>query len=236
MTATSVTFDGCAIPSPLLERAARELRRIFEKTGAHSAASELFSGPGSILKQPVRELVGNDHISTADLVISGKSGDDDAKASLIERYQGRMAGFVLGCVGERHAVDDLCQTIFCKMLVALPRLKENDKFESWLFRIARNACFDYLRRQRLRRILIPWHADAEQVPAPEPASDENRIETFRRALMNLPRNQRELIALLQDDQMTYEQLAAITNSSVSSVKSRLFRARRTLRKVMREDD
>lgn len=52
--------------------------------------------------------------------------------------------------------------------------------------------------------------------------------------MRLPKAQRELVALLQD-QLSYEQLAAITASSVSSVKSRLFRARRQLRRSLRGD-
>ena len=53
--------------------------------------------------------------------------------------------------------------------------------------------------------------------------------------MRLPKKQRELVALLQDQRLSYEQLAAITSSSVSSVKSRLFRARRQLRSSIRDD-
>jgi DNA-directed RNA polymerase specialized sigma24 family protein len=53
--------------------------------------------------------------------------------------------------------------------------------------------------------------------------------------MKLPRRQRELVALLQDDRLSYEQLAAITNSSVNSVRSRLFRARQQLRRSMRDE-
>jgi DNA-directed RNA polymerase specialized sigma24 family protein len=54
--------------------------------------------------------------------------------------------------------------------------------------------------------------------------------------MQLPKRHRELIALLQDDQLSYEQLAAITNSSVSAVRSRLFRARCQLRKIIRDEN
>jgi RNA polymerase sigma-70 factor, ECF subfamily len=157
---------------------------------------------------------------------------------LIERYQSRVAGFVFACVGDGQAVDDLCQTIFYKMLVGLRRLEEDRKFEPWLLRIARNTCFDYLRRRQLRRILVPWQSAADQAASPaEPPANftDDRIDTFRRALMRLPKKQRELVALLQDQRSSYEQLAAITNSSVSSVKSRLFRARRQLRRSMRDD-
>jgi RNA polymerase sigma-70 factor (ECF subfamily) len=184
-------------------------------------------------------LAGQEESLTVGLVAKSKSGDAEAMEFLIEHYQPRVAGFVFARVGDGQAVEDLCQTIFYKMLLGLPRLENDEKFEPWLFRIARNACFDYLRRRRLRRIFLPWKSGDDQFasaaePMPE-SDDDRRIVAFRRALMMLPNKQRELVALLQDDRLSYEQLAAITNSSVRSVKSRLFRARRQLRKSMHDD-
>lgn len=173
------------------------------------------------------------------LVTKSKSGDAAAMETLITRYQSRVAGFVFASISDAEAVEDLCQTIFYKMLLGLSRLKSVEKFETWLFRIARNACLDYLRARRLRRIFLPWKDTDERSAAAadftfDPAADR-LADSFRRALMKLPRKQRELIALLQDDRLSYEKLAAITNSSVSSVKSRLFRARGKLRKLMKDD-
>jgi RNA polymerase sigma-70 factor (ECF subfamily) len=124
------------------------------------------------------------------------------------------------------------------MLVGLRRLEEDGKFEPWLFRIARNACFDYLRRRQLQRIFVPWQSAADQAASaaePPANSTDDRIDAFMRALMRLPKKQCELVALLQDQRLSYEQLAEITSTSVSSVKSRLFRARRQLRRSMRDD-
>jgi RNA polymerase sigma-70 factor, ECF subfamily len=173
------------------------------------------------------------------LVAKGKDGDTSAMEALIERYQPRVAGFVFAFVNDGQAVEDLCQTIFYKMLVGLPRLKTVGRFESWLFRIARNACFDHLRRRRVRSIFLSLKEGLDGLAglpdlAPDSASD-GRADTFRRALMRLPKKQRELVALLQDDRLSYEKLAEITNSSVGAVKSRLFRARRQLRKYMKDD-
>jgi RNA polymerase sigma-70 factor (ECF subfamily) len=190
----------------------------------------------ALIKHSARESAETEDPLIAQLVASSKDGDSAAMELLIERYQSRIAGFVFACVGDGQAVEDLCQTIFYKMLVGLRRLEEDGKFEPWLFRIARNTCFDYFRRRRLRRIFVPWQSAADQAAA-EPAanSTDDRIDSFRRALMRLPKAQRGLVALLQDQQLSYEQLAAITASSVSSVKSRLFRARRQLRRSMRCD-
>jgi RNA polymerase sigma-70 factor, ECF subfamily len=227
-----LTFDNCIFPNASIERAIQRLNALASATSTKRPTRECDDAEGSLI---------------AGLVARSKTGDSDAMEFLIERYQPRIAGFVFVCVGEGQAVDDLCQTIFYKMLVGLPRLETDGKFESWLFRIARNACFDYLRKRRLRRIFVPWNSDYNQFasatestpesarePTREP-TDDRRLEGFRRALMMLPKRQRELIALLQDDRLSYQQLAAITNSSVKSVKSRLFRARRQLRKLMHDD-
>jgi RNA polymerase sigma-70 factor (ECF subfamily) len=192
-----------------------------------------------LMTRQSHELEGSEESLPIGLVAKSRNGDAAAMEFLIEHYQPRIAGFVFALLGDGQAVEDLCQTIFYKMLLGLPRLEDDEKFEPWLFRIARNACFDYLRRRRLRRIFLPWKSGDDQFASaaePMPESDnDRRIVAFRRALMMLPKKQRELVALLQDDRLSYEQLAAITDSNVTSVKSRLFRARRQLRKWMHDD-
>ena len=235
-------FDDCVGPNASIERAIRRLTALTSETSKRLQA--FHPGPRLadrrlLMTRPSRESGGPEESLTIGLVAKSKKGDAVAMELLIKRYQPRMAGFVFVWVGDGQAVDDLCQTIFYKMLLGLPRLEDDEKFESWLFRIARNACFDYLRRRRLQRIFVPWQSgDHEFASAPEStadAADDHRLDIFRRALLRLPRKQRELVALLQDDRLSYEQLAAITNSSVNAVKSRLFRARRQLRKSMRDD-
>jgi len=235
-------FDDCVGPDVSLERAMRRLNALTAETAKRLQAvhpQPRLADRRVLMTRPSRASEGPEERLTIGLVANSKKGDAAAMEALIARYQPRVAGFVLACVGDGQAVDDLCQTIFYKMLLGLPRLADDEKFEAWLFRIARNACFDYLRRRRLRRIFVPWQlGDNEFASAPEStadAADDRRIDIFRRALMLLPQRQRELVALLQDDRLSYEQLAAITNSSVSAVKSRLFRARRQLRKSMRDE-
>jgi RNA polymerase sigma-70 factor (ECF subfamily) len=241
----SLLFDGCFVSDASVERAFRSLRA---RTSATSKRLQFFrprprlAHRHVLMARPRGESAASDERATVGLIAQSRNGDAAAMEALIRYYQPRIAGFVFACLGDGQAVDDMCQTIFYKMLLGLPRLDDEGKFESWLFRIARNACVDYLRRRRLRRIFVPWKSGDDQLAAAEPMAEpvpestpERRIDTFRRALMTLPKKQRELVALLQDKRLSYEQLAAITNTSVSSVKSRLFRARRQLRKTMRDD-
>ena len=164
---------------------------------------------------------------------ASREGDRHALEEVIRHYQDRVAGFIISIVGRESDYEDLCQTAFVKMALALPKLRSPEIFEPWLFRIARNVCIDHLRRLRWRRIFVPFTREHEQVSVEEP-EEGSRTGAFEAALVQLPAEQRELIGLLRERDWSYEELAEITNSSVSAVGTRLFRARARLRKLLKE--
>jgi RNA polymerase sigma-70 factor, ECF subfamily len=171
----------------------------------------------------------------AALIRRAQDGSEAALEILITRFQGRIAGFVYSLIGRDDAIEDLCHDIFIKMISGLSGLKNPDAFEAWLFRIARNVAMDSLRRKRLWRMFVPFEPKHEQI-AEAPRSGDSRVEEFRAALEGMPPNQKELILLLAENDWSYEQLAEITRSSVSAVKSRLFRAREYLRQRVADED
>jgi RNA polymerase sigma-70 factor (ECF subfamily) len=138
-------------------------------------------------------------------------------------------------IGNDATVEDLCQTAFMRMVSGLAALKSPESFESWLMRLARNVCVDHLRRERLRRLFVPFSREHEQVAEQPATPEEARLASLRRAVLGLPVRQRELVALLQEQELSYEELARITRSTVSSVKSRLFRAREELKRRTRDE-
>jgi len=164
---------------------------------------------------------------------ASRGGDRRALEEVIRHYQDRVAGFIISIVGRESDYEDLCQTAFVKMAFALPKLRSPEIFEPWLFRIARNVCIDHLRRLRWRRIFVPFTREHEQVSVEEP-EEGSRTSAFEAALLQLPAEQREIIGLLRERDWSYEELAEITNSSVSAVGTRLFRARARLRKLLKE--
>ena len=167
-----------------------------------------------------------------DLVRRAQQGDEAAQRSLIVDYQRRMAGFIYAIVGRSDAIEDLAQTVFIKMIRALDRLRDPAQFEPWLFRLARNTCIDHLRRQRLRRIFMPFSAEHAEIPEPPGAVDAEELDALRHALSHLRPADRALVALAQEGRSQAE-MAQITGTSEVVIKARLHRARERLRKFYR---
>lgn len=165
-----------------------------------------------------------------------RAGDEEALTALIERYQGRIARFVRSLVGSDDDAEDLCQSVFVKMVLSIARLKNPATFEPWLFLIARNTCRDHLRRRKWRRLFVPWEAEHDQIAAPPARDSAFAAANIEHAMAELPREQRELVALLRENDWSYEDLSRITGASVPAVKSRLFRARQKLRSILGHGD
>ncbi len=164
----------------------------------------------------------------ADLVRRAQKGEESAQRSLIVSYQRRVAGFVYAIVGRSDSVEDLAQMVFIKMVRALDRLHDVAQFEAWLFRLARNTCIDHLRRQRLRRIFIPFSTEHSDIAEPPGAVDTEELDALRHALSRLRPMDRTLLALAQEGRSQAE-MAEITGTSVVVIKARLHRARERLR-------
>lgn len=162
-----------------------------------------------------------------------REGDVGHLGELFERYHLRLFDFLSRVTGDRTAAEDLVQDIFVRVLKYRATYRDGGSFETWLFRIARNARADYF-RQRVPSEPIEDEALDTQEPQPGPA---RRLEVaqerarLRRALMQLRDDKRELLVLARYRDMKYEQIAEILGIEVGAVKVRVHRAVRELRKI-----
>lgn len=169
------------------------------------------------------------------LVAQAGSGDRHATEQLIVMYQQRIARFVIAQTKDHATYEDLCQTIFVKMVLGLPRLRAAERFEPWLFQIARNVCRDHLRaRTGWRRLFATYDGAHESVAAEEP--QVNPADGVEAHIERLPPPQRDLLRLSLESTRSYEEMAQLSQSSVSAVKSRLHRARQNLRALLLAGD
>jgi RNA polymerase sigma factor (sigma-70 family) len=177
-----------------------------------------------------------------DKILRARAGDERALEDLIRECQQPVARFVAARIAGRSsdptAVEDLCQGIFVKMVLSLSKLRAPEAFEPWLLRIAENACRDFQRRERWRRRLFVPLGDRHEQAQPEARAEQLQVARLETGLESLGASQRQLLALSLERPRSYEELASLTHLSVSALKSRLFRARANLRRLVGrgEDD
>ena len=168
----------------------------------------------------------------------GRAGDRSALSSLIERYQGPVAGFVaaqVGPSGDASQVEDLCQAVFVKMVFGIGKLRDSATFETWLFQIARNVCRDHARKQRWRnRLFAPFEGRHAEIAALVPPSTDPHSAALELAIARLEPKEQTLLSLTLERPRSYAELAELLGLSVSATKSRLFRVRARLGVLLKE--
>ena len=176
----------------------------------------------------------------SDLVQRARRGDDDAFASLATLYRGRIATMAARFARGSHEIDDLVQEIFIRVWKGLDRFREDAPFEHWIMRVAVRACYDFLRRHRRRReseVLV------DEMPAPsaaglpaDPGEHRSREawEIVRALLDALGEKDRLAVTLIDLEQKSVREAAALTGWSESNVKVRAFRARQRMKEIYRQ--
>jgi RNA polymerase sigma-70 factor (ECF subfamily) len=158
-----------------------------------------------------------------------RRGDEFAFVTLYNRYRGPVYIFCSKLLLDEDLAGDALQETFLRVYENRGRLLRTTAFRSWLFAIARNQCYNAIRQGRRT---VSLGAVAEQaVTGATPATRLERreqTELVNRFLGQLKFEHREVLVLREYQNMSYEEIAAVTKTTVSSVKSRLFKARRRL--------
>jgi len=169
-----------------------------------------------------------------ELVELARAGDRAAFSALVQRHDERMRGLAYKMLADRDAMDDVLQEAYVKAYRALGRFKAGSNFGTWLYRITYNACIDELRRRKR----APMSPDDPVEPAsarPGPERVVSAAETVRRALAELPTDQRVTVVLVDGEGFDHREAAEILGVAPGTVASRLHRARAALRRVLGEE-
>ena len=177
-------------------------------------------------------------VADCDLVMRAISGREDGFEELVRRYQRPIAAYVYRMVGDYEAALDLTQEVFIKVYNSLARYRSEYKFSTWIYKIAHNAAVDHLRRHSTREQSLVSQSDGEQYDLPiesgrlspeqESEKRERRAE-IEAVVRELPAAYRELIVLRHSHDLSYDEIAEVTNLPLGTVKNRLFRAREVMR-------
>jgi RNA polymerase sigma-70 factor (ECF subfamily) len=150
-------------------------------------------------------------------------GEVDAYETIVRRYEAALYRHACGMGLDHDTSLDLVQDAFVKAYQRLSDCRDRARFRSWLFRIARNLCFDHFRRTR--QIALPLSQVPEADAVPDHWSDPLDRSMVTQALERLSPVLREAFLLKHDAGYTYEEIAEITGAGPSAVKMRVHRAR-----------
>jgi len=174
-------------------------------------------------------------------VLAAQRGDEAASRSILEILHRPVIAICFRFLGPRfrHEIEDIAQDVFLKVFRALPQYDPlRSKFTTWVYTFVRNHCFDVLKKRRLPVTSLSPHDDTEvqRDPADDrelrpSASMENKElgKKIGEALAELGEDQRMTFVLREYEGLDYAAIAVVTGVSEGTVKSRLFRAKETLR-------
>lgn len=171
------------------------------------------------------------------------AGDKDAYATLVQRHQRRMVGFLQRMVGDRDTALDIAQEAFVKAWLALARYDDKWRFSTWLYSIASNAAIDHLRTRKMKLTSLdePIETGDSEMQRELPATGQSPAEIaegselrvrLEAAIEQLPAEYRRLILLRHPVGKSYEEIAEMTRLPMGTVKNRIFRARQRLKELL----
>jgi RNA polymerase sigma-70 factor (ECF subfamily) len=169
------------------------------------------------------------------LVAATLAGDDDAFADLVRRHKGRVFSTASRFARDAHQLEDLCQEVFLRAFRHLGKFRRDAPFGHWLARLTVSACCDFLRRERRHRghlSLDEMEADPRDATVEAALAAGRARELVQWAMAKLSPDERLILTLLELEERSVREIAALTGWSESNVKVRAFRARQSLKKVL----
>ncbi len=174
--------------------------------------------------------------------------DQQAFGLLLARHQERIFGYLIGMVRDRTVADDLFQETFFRAIRAMNAEKGSydaqGKWLQWIMRIARNTALDHMRTQKRRRSRAAFeddeNFDMDQIavdgePTASEAMQREEQSTFLFACIDrLPDEQREVVLLRHESDLTFREIAELTDCSINTALGRMRYALLNLRRMMEE--
>ncbi len=188
------------------------------------------------------------HLDDELLIRRAQGGDRSAFDALIVKHSTRAYQYAFRLTRNPEEASDIVAEGFVRVYNALHNFKGQSAFTTWLYRIMTNCFLDIRKKEKTRSAmsiesaLVTSEGDVElQVEdtsaSPLEVTERNERERrFEKAVAKLPEYQRAMIMMYHAETMSYEEIAAALDLPIGTVKSRLNRARLTLREMLQKDE
>ncbi len=187
-------------------------------------------------------------VSDEELMAEAQTGSESHFNLLVDRHTPTVYRLALGITGNHHEAEDIVQETFLKVYSNLQRYSPaKARFKTWLLTIARNQSINVFKslKRKTARLLTEYDVEEQAVEVgdnpfgPEYRNAEQMLSfkqeaaRIQGALRKLPERQKTALLLKTQEGLSYEEIASVMKSSVSSVESLIFRARKSLLEVLK---
>jgi RNA polymerase sigma-70 factor (ECF subfamily) len=166
-----------------------------------------------------------------DLINRSRGGDAKAMEAIYERFNRPLFSLIYRYTTNREVAEDLLQDVFLKIFSNLQTLRKTDTFVSWMYRIAVNTCFGYLRgnKSRVQRT-VPLNNVKERISEDATKSSDRLMKkSLDDAIHSLPTRMKTIFLFHDVQGFKHEEIALMLGCSVGTSKSQLFKARMKIR-------
>lgn len=179
-------------------------------------------------------------------VLRAADGNDAAFETLVRKYEKLVSTCAYSIVGNTEDALDVSQEVFLKVYKSLGSFKGDSEFSTWLYRIAKNTALDFVRKRKQNTLSLDSSGeenegfdlpdDSESSNPEKSALRNEKRELLRKAIDKLSDEHREIIILRDINEYSYEQIETMLGIESGTVKSRLYRARESLRKILLKEN
>lgn len=153
-------------------------------------------------------------------------------ALLYERYKSELFAYYFSLSKDKELSEDLVVQVFEKMIKGRKKYK-NKHFRGWMYSIARNSYFDYIKQTKSRKNReLEFQAQSAAPSVEEGFIQEENMEMLQKAINGLAPRQKEILVLTKLKEMKYKEVAELTGLSEGAVKTQVFRAIQSLKEKM----
>lgn len=171
-----------------------------------------------------------------DLIQRSCAGEVEAMEALYDRFNRPLFNLIYRYTSNREVAEDLLQDVFIKIFTKLPALRNTETFVGWMYRIAVNTCFGYLRETRglVKRTIALDDVKRGVGEDSGQSSDRFLKKALDDAIQSLPGRMRTIFLLHEVQGFKHEEIAPMLGCSVGTSKSQLFKARMKIRQRLEE--
>lgn len=193
------------------------------------------SCPFSAPKHPIKLLSICNLMESSELIPLLRRGEEDAFKQLFNLYRGRIFAFVSKALPYSEDAESIVQDIFIKIWINRVKLDETRSLNAFIFRVAKNEIYDYLRKELVKKRFIDQYRGQDNSLDTEKQVHASELQRLiDDVIENMPDRRREIFLLSRNERLTYKEIAKQLNISENSVDTQIRNALNSLRKALKQ--